>query len=51
MSGFIKRFSNIDQSALQLIPLPLQYCQLPYNIQGILIPLDGAQWTIFLATT
>ena len=35
----------------RLIPLPLEYCQLPYNVQGILIPLDGAHWTIFLATT
>ena len=25
MSGFIKRFSNIDQSAVHLIPLPLEY--------------------------
>ena len=25
--------------------------QLPYNVQGIPIPLDNAQWTIFLTTT
>ena len=49
--GLIKRFSNIDQSAVHLIPLSLEYCQLPYNVQGILIPSDGLQWTIFLATT
>ena len=24
---------------------------LPFNVQGILIPLNGAQWTIFLTTT
>ena len=48
---FYIALSITDQSVLHLIPLPLEYCQLPYNVQGILIPLDGAQWTIFLATT
>ena len=23
---------------------------MPYNVQGILIPLDGAQWTVFRTT-
>ena len=51
MSGFIERLSNIDQSAVHLILLPFRIRQLPYNVQGILIPLDSAQWTTFLATT
>ena len=53
MLGFIQGFSNIDQSALHLIPLHLEYFQLPYNVQDILIPLlwTRAHWTVFLAIT
>ena len=45
MSGFYKAFFfNIDQSAVHLISLPLEIRQLRYNVQGILIILDGAEW-------
>ena len=29
--------------------LPLEYVKLAYNVEGILIPSDGAKWTIFPA--
>ena len=48
---YIALFQSLIKVLLHLIPLPLEYCQLPYNVQGIIIPLDGAQWTIFQATT
>ena len=38
-------FSNIDQSAVHLISIAIRIRQLPYNVRGILIPLDSTQWT------
>ena len=31
--------------ALYIYSVAVRIRQLPYNVQGILIPLDGAQWT------
>ena len=47
----LKSYSDIDQSAINLFPLPVEYVSCLNNVKGIPIPLDGGQRTLFLTTT